>query len=85
MAPSNKNNKKLKMLLNYLSIDFLKKLFTDHKYLPIVSVFLIIIEFFICIFIIQNVPYTEIDWKAYMQEVEGVINGTFDYSLLKGT
>ena len=27
---------------------------------------------------------TEIDWKAYMQEVEGVINGTYDYIKLKG-
>lgn len=27
---------------------------------------------------------TEIDWKAYMQEVEGVLNGTLDYKLLKG-
>ena len=27
---------------------------------------------------------TEIDWVAYMEEVEGVVNGTFDYSLLKG-
>ena len=27
---------------------------------------------------------TEIDWRAYMQEVEGVINGTFDYTKLKG-
>ena len=27
---------------------------------------------------------TEIDWKAYMQEVEGVFNGTFDYVQLKG-
>lgn len=27
---------------------------------------------------------TEIDWKAYMDEVEGVINGTYDYTLLKG-
>lgn len=27
---------------------------------------------------------TEIDWVAYMQEVEGVLNGTFDYALLKG-
>lgn len=29
-------------------------------------------------------PDTEIDWKAYMQEVEGVVNGTFDYTQLKG-
>ncbi|MEQ2209073.1 dolichyl-P-Man:Man(5)GlcNAc(2)-PP-dolichol alpha-1,3-mannosyltransferase, partial [Xenoophorus captivus] len=25
-----------------------------------------------------------IDWKAYMDEVEGVINGTYDYTELKG-
>ena len=29
-------------------------------------------------------PYTEIDWVAYMQEVGGVISGERDYSLLKG-
>ena len=27
---------------------------------------------------------TEIDWRAYMQEVEGVVNGTRDYYQLKG-
>ncbi|KAK3103909.1 hypothetical protein FSP39_022843, partial [Pinctada imbricata] len=27
---------------------------------------------------------TEIDWVAYMQEVEGVVNGTYDYTKLKG-
>lgn len=27
---------------------------------------------------------TEIDWMAYMQEVEGVINGTYDYTKLEG-
>ena len=27
---------------------------------------------------------TEIDWEAYMEEVEGVINGTYDYAQLKG-
>ena len=27
---------------------------------------------------------TEIDWVAYMQEVEGVLNGTYDYAHLKG-
>jgi len=27
---------------------------------------------------------TEIDWIAYMQEVEGVMNGTLNYTLLKG-
>lgn len=27
---------------------------------------------------------TNIDWDAYMEEVEGVVNGTYDYTLLKG-
>ena len=32
--------------------------------------------------VIHKVKYTEIDWVAYMQEVEGVVgvNGTTDYS-----
>ena len=36
-----------------------------------------------CCFFLFNKD-TEIDWKAYMQEVEGVINGTYDYSKLGG-
>ncbi|GJQ78111.1 hypothetical protein Trydic_g2449 [Trypoxylus dichotomus] len=31
-----------------------------------------------------RVKYTEIDWIAYMQEVEGFLNGTLDYKYLKG-
>ena len=31
-----------------------------------------------------NLSDTEIDWNAYMQEVEGFLNGTLDYELLKG-
>ena len=27
---------------------------------------------------------TEIDWGAYMEDVEGVINGTYDYTNLRG-
>ncbi|KAJ2715164.1 dolichyl-P-Man:Man(5)GlcNAc(2)-PP-dolichol alpha-1,3-mannosyltransferase [Coemansia spiralis] len=34
--------------------------------------------------IIQRVPYTEIDWQAYIQEVEGVAHGERDYSKLRG-
>ena len=32
----------------------------------------------------SNFADTEIDWKAYMQEVEGFLNGTRDYYQLKG-
>eukprot|EP00616_Rhizochromulina_sp_CCMP1243_P003480 CAMPEP_0118995314 /NCGR_PEP_ID=MMETSP1173-20130426/58275_1 /TAXON_ID=1034831 /ORGANISM="Rhizochromulina marina cf, Strain CCMP1243" /LENGTH=281 /DNA_ID=CAMNT_0006946651 /DNA_START=7 /DNA_END=849 /DNA_ORIENTATION=- len=34
--------------------------------------------------IIWKVPYTEIDWVAYMQEVAGYLGGTTDYSQLRG-
>lgn len=29
--------------------------------------------------IVKFVPYTEIDWRAYMQEVEGYLNGSTNY------
>ena len=31
-----------------------------------------------------NISDTEIDWIAYMQEVEGFLNGTLDYTKLQG-
>jgi len=38
----------------------------------------------ICLSVVFFTVDTEIDWKAYMQEVEGFINGTYDYSELGG-
>lgn len=46
---------------------------------------LMLSDLLIAIAVIQNVPYTEIDWRAYMQEVEGVIRRhELDYELLQG-
>jgi alpha-1,3-mannosyltransferase len=45
---------------------------------------LFFMEIILNILIIKRTNYTEIDWKAYMQEVEGVVNGTYDYYKLKG-
>lgn len=56
----------------------------DPNYLSFVGIGIIILEFFINIIVVERVPYTEIDWKAYMQECEGFLNGTLDYSQLKG-
>ncbi|XP_072297489.1 dol-P-Man:Man(5)GlcNAc(2)-PP-Dol alpha-1,3-mannosyltransferase [Eucyclogobius newberryi] len=58
-------------------------LFKTEYTLLIVSV-LWFLEIGINVWVIRKVPYTEIDWKAYMDEVEGVINGTYDYTKLKG-
>lgn len=59
-------------------------LLTDPKELSLLIKFFILAEIVLNILVIQNVPYTEIDWRAYMQEVEGFLNGTTDYSKLRG-
>ncbi|XP_061588147.1 dol-P-Man:Man(5)GlcNAc(2)-PP-Dol alpha-1,3-mannosyltransferase [Cololabis saira] len=58
-------------------------LFKTEYTLLVVSI-LWLMEIGINVWVIQKVAYTEIDWKAYMDEVEGVINGTYDYTQLKG-
>ncbi|CAH0383664.1 unnamed protein product [Bemisia tabaci] len=73
-----RNYKKLFSYRFYLSLLF------DTKYLILMALALLIAEVFVNIFIIKWIKYTEIDWIAYMQEVEGVINGTMDYSQLRG-
>ncbi|XP_031840181.1 dolichyl-P-Man:Man5GlcNAc2-PP-dolichol alpha-1,3-mannosyltransferase Alg3 isoform X1 [Nomia melanderi] len=69
---------------NYLKWDKLVSLFTDPKKISLIGRVFVIHEIFLNILIIERVPYTEIDWKAYMQEVEGFLNGTMDYSKLRG-
>ncbi|KAL7842478.1 hypothetical protein SRHO_G00241670 [Serrasalmus rhombeus] len=54
------------------------------EYTFLVAAVLWVLEIGINVWVIQKVAYTEIDWKAYMDEVEGVINGTYDYTQLKG-
>ena len=41
-------------------------------------------EFVLCGLIVWKVPYTEIDWRAYMDEVGGYLGGERDYLKLKG-
>ncbi|XP_035279463.1 dol-P-Man:Man(5)GlcNAc(2)-PP-Dol alpha-1,3-mannosyltransferase [Anguilla anguilla] len=54
------------------------------EYTFLVAAVLWFLEIGINVWVIRKVAYTEIDWKAYMDEVEGVINGTYDYTQLKG-
>ncbi|XP_056600686.1 dol-P-Man:Man(5)GlcNAc(2)-PP-Dol alpha-1,3-mannosyltransferase [Triplophysa dalaica] len=54
------------------------------EYTFLITTVLWFLEIGINIWVIQRVAYTEIDWKAYMDEVEGVINGTYDYTQLQG-
>uniref|UniRef100_A0A8D2Q3N9 Dol-P-Man:Man(5)GlcNAc(2)-PP-Dol alpha-1,3-mannosyltransferase n=1 Tax=Varanus komodoensis TaxID=61221 RepID=A0A8D2Q3N9_VARKO len=70
---------------------FLRRLWHDKhlvlfepQYTPLVAACLCLAEVGVNHWVIQRVAYTEIDWKAYMDEVEGVVNGTLDYIQLKG-
>lgn len=45
---------------------------------------LLIADIAVCLCILIFVPYTEVDWVAYMQEVEGFLNGERDYTKLHG-
>lgn len=49
--------------------------------------FLIGLETLICLFVIRNVNYTEIDWSTYMTQVRQIFNTSsfnFDYNQIEG-
>ncbi|KAG1651301.1 Dol-P-Man:Man(5)GlcNAc(2)-PP-Dol alpha-1,3-mannosyltransferase [Nymphon striatum] len=69
---------------HYLSIAFVERLLFLPNYIWFSAAVLFIAEILVSILVIRNIRYTEIDWEAYMSEVEGVVNGTWDYSELKG-
>ena len=73
-------------VLNFLEPSNLKDFVLNPSRISwILALGLILAEVFVNIVVIHGVKYTEIDWIAYMQEVEGVVkNRTLDYSLLKG-
>lgn len=71
-------------LENYLDWRQLTAFLTDPKKLPLIVKLFVVLEIVLNVLVIHTVPYTEIDWKAYMQEVEGFLNGTLDYSKLRG-
>ncbi|KAJ1734903.1 dolichyl-P-Man:Man(5)GlcNAc(2)-PP-dolichol alpha-1,3-mannosyltransferase [Coemansia biformis] len=56
---------------------------TQRFFVPIAAAVLLL-ETALTHTIIQRVAYTEIDWRAYMQEVEGVARGERNYAKLQG-
>lgn len=86
MAPATKKstNPTNNFLIKYVNVKYAKSLLVDPAKLPIVTIGILLAELVLNIFIVQRVNYTEIDWIAYMQECEGFLNGTTNYSLLKG-
>lgn len=84
MAPKKKLKNKPDYIKKYFNKDFLLNLILNPEYITATCIVLFIFEIILNLYIIQRVKYTEIDWVAYMQEVEGFLNGTFDYSKLRG-
>jgi ALG3 protein len=52
----------------------------DHGYMAL----LLAAEAALGVLIIRKIAYTEIDWIAYMQEVEGYLGGERDYLKIRG-
>lgn len=72
------------LVRTYCNRQFVSDLLFDPAKLPIVSIGILLAELVLNVIVVQRVKYTEIDWIAYMQECEGFLNGTTNYSLLKG-
>ena len=45
---------------------------------------LLVLESVLCVVIVRLVSYTEIDWEAYMEEVEAYLGGEYDYRKIRG-
>ncbi|VFQ73910.1 unnamed protein product [Cuscuta campestris] len=59
-----------------------QKLLRNPKLLSAVA--LVLVESIIVALIIAYVPYTKIDWDAYMSQVSGFLGGERDYEKLRG-
>eukprot|EP00949_MAST-11_sp_MAST-11-sp1_P004226 g4226.t1 len=62
----------------------LKGLLFEWKYFPVLAALLLVFEGVACAGIVTRASYTKVDWDAYMQEVEGVVRGDYNYSNLRG-
>uniref|UniRef100_A0A1B0GPR1 dolichyl-P-Man:Man5GlcNAc2-PP-dolichol alpha-1,3-mannosyltransferase n=1 Tax=Phlebotomus papatasi TaxID=29031 RepID=A0A1B0GPR1_PHLPP len=81
---SGKSNPVVQFIRKYASITFVKSLLFDPSRLPLVSWGILLAELLLNVIVVLRVPYTEIDWVAYMQECEGFLNGTLNYAMLRG-
>ncbi|TGO53615.1 hypothetical protein BCON_0120g00120 [Botryotinia convoluta] len=56
----------------------------EHWLSRYVPALIILFEAFLCSAIIYFIPYTEIDWKAYMEQISQYDSGERDYTQIKG-
>jgi len=56
----------------------------SHPLSKLVPFALLVVDAVFCTGIIWKIPYTEIDWRAYMEQVSQFVAGERDYTLIKG-
>ncbi|KAF9153460.1 dolichyl-P-Man:Man(5)GlcNAc(2)-PP-dolichol alpha-1,3-mannosyltransferase [Linnemannia schmuckeri] len=71
-------------LTPFRPIELVTQLLTNHAHIWKLAGLLFLFEILLNIIIIKKIPYTEIDWVAYMQEVSGYLKGETDYTKLRG-
>ncbi|KAG0038916.1 dolichyl-P-Man:Man(5)GlcNAc(2)-PP-dolichol alpha-1,3-mannosyltransferase [Podila clonocystis] len=65
-------------------IELAQELLFNHAHIWKLASLLFLFEVLLNIVIIKKIAYTEIDWKAYMQEVSGYLKGETNYMKLRG-
>ncbi|TPX20677.1 dolichyl-P-Man:Man(5)GlcNAc(2)-PP-dolichol alpha-1,3-mannosyltransferase [Coccidioides immitis] len=58
---------------------------TNPKHSKWICPLLLLAESVLCSLIVWKIPYTEIDWSTYMQQVSIFLSGERDYTLIKGS
>ncbi|POM67232.1 Dolichyl-P-Man:Man(5)GlcNAc(2)-PP-dolichyl mannosyltransferase [Phytophthora palmivora] len=71
-------------LMHSRLLSFLYDLMWSYRYFPQLACLLLLVEACVGYVIIQKVPYTEIDWSTYMQQVELFKAGERDYMEIRG-
>ncbi|KAL4761798.1 dolichyl-P-Man:Man(5)GlcNAc(2)-PP-dolichol alpha-1,3-mannosyltransferase [Aspergillus foveolatus] len=65
--------------------DLVSGLCSNSKHTKWIAPLLNIADGLLCALIIWKVPYTEIDWTTYMQQIKLYLSGERDYTLIKGS
>ncbi|KAI1315641.1 dolichyl-P-Man:Man(5)GlcNAc(2)-PP-dolichol alpha-1,3-mannosyltransferase [Mortierella claussenii] len=65
-------------------IELVSQLLLNNAHIWKLAGLLFLAEIVLNVLIIKKIPYTEIDWVAYMQEVSGYLKGETDYLKLRG-
>ncbi|KZS99080.1 glycosyltransferase family 58 protein [Sistotremastrum niveocremeum HHB9708] len=64
--------------------EFIRLVLTEPKYFWILAGLLLLGDACLCALIIRFVPYTEIDWITYMQQIQCIEDGQTEYAKIEG-